>query len=114
MVLEYVKSIGNAAEACRDLDIPNSSFYNWKKAYDKEGKEVFLRKKPIPKSHPKKIKQSVIDKIVYLRETYQLGSWIIEFYLERYHNIHIISEKFRMYRLYLHQDHELTKEVFFL
>ena len=91
MVLEYAKTMGNAAEACRDLDIPHSSFYDWKKAYDKEGKEGLLRKKPIPKSHPKKLKQSVVDKIVHLRETYQLGSWRIKFYLERYHNI-IISE----------------------
>ena len=28
MVLEYSKAIGNAAEACRDLDIPHSSFYD--------------------------------------------------------------------------------------
>ncbi len=91
MVLEYAKAIGNAAEACRDLDVSHSSFYDWKKAYDKEGKAGLLRKKPIPKSHPKKLKQSVIDKIIDLRNTYQLGSWRIKFYLERYHNI-IISE----------------------
>ena len=91
MVLEYAKAIGNAAEACRDLDIPHSSFYDWKKAYDKEGKTGLLRKKPIPKSHPKKLKQSVIDKIIDLRNTYQLGSKRITYYLERYHNI-IISE----------------------
>ena len=91
MVLDYAKAIGNAAEACRDFDVPHSSFYVWKKAYDKEGKAGLLRKKPIPKSHPKKLKQAVIDKIVHLRKTYQLGSWRIKFYLERYHNI-IISE----------------------
>ena len=91
MVLEYAKAIGNAAEACRELDIPHSSFYDWKKAYDKEGKAGLLRKKPIPKSHPRKLKQSVIDKIIYLRNTYQLGSWRIKFYLERYHNT-VISE----------------------
>jgi transposase InsO family protein len=90
-VLEYAKAIGNAAEACRDLDIPHSSFYDWKKAYDKEGKAGLLRKKPVAKSHPRKLKQHVVDKIVYLRKTYQLGSWRIKYYLERYHNI-IISE----------------------
>jgi transposase InsO family protein len=90
-VLEYAKAIGNAAEAYLYLDILHSSFYDWKKAYDKEGKAVLLRKKPVAKSHPRKLKQQVVDEIVYLRKTYQLGSWRIKYYLERYHNI-IISE----------------------
>jgi len=91
MVLEFAKAIGSATKACQEFNIPRSSFYDWKKAYDQEGKAGLLRKKPIPKSHPRKLKQSVIDKIVYLRNTYQLGSWRIKYYLERYHNI-IISE----------------------
>ncbi len=33
-----------------------------------------LRKKPIAKSHPRKLKQSVVDQIIYLRKTYHLGS----------------------------------------
>ena len=91
MVLEFDKAIGSATKACQEFSIPRSPFYDWKKAYDKEGKAGLLRKKPIAKSHPRKIKQSVVDKIVYLRNTYQLGSWRIKYYLERYHNI-IISE----------------------
>ena len=90
-VLEYAEAIGNAREACKDLGIPKSSFYDWKKANEREGKAGLLRHKPIAKSHPRKLKQHVIDKIIYLRNTYQLGSWRMKFYLERYHNI-IISE----------------------
>jgi transposase-like protein len=73
-VLEYAKAIGNAAEACREFDIPRSSFYDWKKAYDKEGQSGLLRKKPIARFHPRALKPSVVEKILYLRKTYQLGS----------------------------------------
>jgi len=76
-------------KACKELGIPRSSFYDWKKAYDKEGKDGLIRHKPVAKSLHRKLKQHVIDKIVYLRNTYQLRSWRIKFYLERYHNIFI-------------------------
>ena len=36
LVLDYARGIGNNAEACRDFNIPDSSFYEWKKAYEKE------------------------------------------------------------------------------
>jgi transposase InsO family protein len=91
MVLEYAQAIGSVSETCRDLGIASSSFYEWKKAFENEGKAGLLRKKPIPKSHPKKLKPAVIDKIIYLRQTYQLGSKRITYYLERYHGI-IVSE----------------------
>jgi len=90
-ILEYAKVCKTVTVACKEFNIPRSSFYDWKKAYDKEGKAGLLRRKPVAKSHPRKLKQSVVDKIVYLRNTYQLGSWRIKYYLERYHNI-IISE----------------------
>ena len=49
LVLEFAKAIGSATKACQEFDIPRSSFYDWKKAYDQEGKAGLLRKKPIPK-----------------------------------------------------------------
>jgi transposase len=48
-----------------------------------------LRKQPIASNHPNKIKQDVIDKVLSLRKEYQLGSWRIKWYLERYHDISI-------------------------
>ena len=38
LVLEYTRGLGSNAKACRDFNIPDSSFYEWKKAYEKEGK----------------------------------------------------------------------------
>jgi transposase-like protein len=53
-ILEYAKYIGNVTKACKELNIPRSSFYDWKRAFGKEGESGLLRKKPIAKSHPRK------------------------------------------------------------
>ena len=52
MVLEYAKAIGSVSQTCQDLGIARSSFYEWKNAFEQEGKSGLLRKKPIPKNHP--------------------------------------------------------------
>jgi len=90
-VLEYARLCGSNTKACQEFNLPRSTFYDWKIAFEKEGKAGFLRKKPIARNHPRKLKQNVVDKIIELRKTYQLGSWRIKYYLERYHDI-IISE----------------------
>lgn len=76
-------------EECSDFKIPRSTFYYWKKKYDLEGKEGLKRKRPIAHNHPNKIPQAVIDKVLYLRKDYHLGSIRISWYLERYHEIKI-------------------------
>ena len=81
-ILESARAIGNAAVACSEFDMPRSSFYDWKKAYDKEGKAGLLRKKPVARSHPRALKPSVVEKILYLRKTFQLGSKRIKYYLD--------------------------------
>ena len=88
-ILEYAKAIGNSAEACREFDIPRSSFYDWKKAYDKDDKPGLIRKKPVSRSHPRALKPVIVEKILYLRKSYQLGAKRIKYYLERYHDITI-------------------------
>ena len=47
------------------------------------------RKKPIAYSHPRKAAPEVVEKILELRSTYQIGALRIAFYLERYHGIKI-------------------------
>jgi transposase InsO family protein len=91
IVLEHAKKFKTIKEALKIFHVPKSTFYKWKKAYDKNGKDGLLRKYPIASNHPKKIKQEIIEKILSLRKEFQLGSWRIKWYLERYHDI-IISE----------------------
>ncbi len=89
MVLEYARGIGSNAQACGDFNIPDSSFCEWKKAYEKEGKAGLRRKKPVAYSHPKKISIQVAEKILQIRRAYQLGPERIMWYLERYHGISV-------------------------
>ncbi len=46
-ILEYTRGIGSNADAIRDFNIPKSTFYDWKKTYEKEGKAGLRRKKPV-------------------------------------------------------------------
>ena len=84
-ILNYAKGIGNVYEACREFGVPRSSFYRWKKAYESEGIEGLIRKKPVARSHPKQIPPEYVEKILHLRTKYHLGPQRIAWYIERYH-----------------------------
>ena len=87
VVLEYARVFGSNREAYKACRIPKSTFYDWKKAFEKEGEEGLAYKKPIAKSHPGSLSQEVVDKILELRRVYLLGSKRITWYLDRYHGI---------------------------
>jgi transposase len=86
-VLEYAAVCRTVIQACREFNVPRSTFYEWKKAYEKGGKAGLARKKPVVLNHPRKLAQDVVDKILHLRQTYQLGPERIMWYLERDHGI---------------------------
>ncbi len=96
-IINYARDIGSNIDAIRTFKISRSTFYKWKKAFDKDGPQGLLRKKPIANTHPNKIKPDVVKKVLELRKEYQLGSWRIKWYLERYHGI-VISES-SVYRI---------------
>ena len=87
-VLEYAKLVG-VTKTCREFDVARSTFYEWKKRYEVEGRSGLYRKKPIAHRHPRKTSQVVIEKILELRRVYQLGAIRIMYYLKRYHDIQI-------------------------
>jgi transposase InsO family protein len=86
-VLEYATVCRTVIQACREFNVPRSTFYEWKKAYEKGGKTGLARKKPVVLNNPRKLAQDVVDKILDLRQTYKLGPERIMWYLERYHGI---------------------------
>ena len=88
-VLEYARACGNDAKAWREFEVPKSTFYLWKKAYEREGRAGLKRKKPVAHTHPKRIPPQVIEKVLQVRRSYQLGPERIKWYLERYHGISI-------------------------
>jgi hypothetical protein len=88
-VLEYAKVCRTVTKAYREFGVPKATFYDWKMAYDREGKAGLARNKPIAKNHPRSLFQDVVDRIPHLRKTYILGPERITWYLERYHGINI-------------------------
>ena len=87
-VLEYAEYFG-ATKACREFNVPCSSFYRWKQTYEHEGRAGLYRKKPVAYRHPRKTAPAVVEKILELRSAYQIGALRIAFYLDRYHGIKI-------------------------
>ena len=87
VVLDYAHGTGSVTKACCDFEVPRSIFYDWKKAFDKEGKAGLARKKPVALNHPRKLAPNVVDQILNLRQGYKLGPERITWYLERYHGI---------------------------
>lgn len=87
-VLEYAKHT-DVTKACKEFNVPRSSFYRWKQKYDGEGRSGLYRKKPIANRHPRKASPEVVEKILEIRRDYQLGALWITYYLERYHGIKI-------------------------
>lgn len=86
-VLEYADLSGNVRKACRAFEVPRSSFYEWKKKFDADGKAGLVRKKPIACSHPNQLSPEAVEKILYLRRKCHLGPDRITWYLERYYGI---------------------------
>jgi transposase InsO family protein len=87
VILDYAEGIGSDAKAYRELGIPKSTFYEWKRAFKKEGAIGLVPKKPIAKHHPRQLSSMTIEKILYLRSEYRFGPQRIVWYLERYHGV---------------------------
>ena len=88
VVLEYANQAG-ISKACREFNVPRSTFYYWKQKYENEGRSGLYRKKPIAYSHPRKTSPEVVEKILELRKEHQIGALRIMYYLNRYHGINI-------------------------
>ena len=86
---KYAATWGNVAKACRVFAVPRASYYMWKKAYDAEGEDGLVRKRPIARKHLRAIPQETVDKVLELCIGYHLGPQRIVWYLERYRGIRI-------------------------
>ena len=88
-VLGYARDIRSNSKAWREFEVPKSTFYLWKKTYEREGQAGLKRKKPIAHTHSKRVPPEVVEKILQIRQDYQLGPERIMWYLERYHGISV-------------------------
>lgn len=89
IILKHVKEFKSVSKTLAEFNIPRSTYYKWKSAFDKDGEKGLMRKHPVAHNHPNRIKEEVVDKVLSLRKEHQLGSWRIKWYLERYHDMHI-------------------------
>ena len=64
LVLELATHFG-PTKTCRDFEVPSSIFYEWKKAFKRDGVAGLKRKKPIALSHPRKVLPDVVDKFPF-------------------------------------------------
>ena len=87
VVLKYARGCGSDAKSYRCFEVPKSTFYRWKRAFEKEGEAGLVRKKPVAMSHPRQLGPEAVEKVLHLRGTYHLGPQRITWYLERYHGI---------------------------
>jgi transposase InsO family protein len=88
VVLEFAGHLG-VTKACREFNVPRSSFYRWKQKYEKGGESGLYRERPVAYRHPSKTSAEVVEKILELRKEYQFGALRIRYYLERYHGIKV-------------------------
>jgi transposase InsO family protein len=72
-LLELAEQLGSVAAACRSMKYSRSQYYELKKRFDLEGFQGLIDRPPIPKSHPKRKAQVVVDQILDL--TRQQPAW---------------------------------------
>jgi transposase len=109
-VIKYAEKLGNVRKACRYFGIARSTFYRWKRAYEKYGESGLANQSTAPHHHPRQLAQEVIDKVIHLRRQYHLGPICIVWYMKRYHGIHICDAT--VYRvLYRHGLNRLPRNV---
>jgi transposase InsO family protein len=87
VVLRYARECRSDVKSYRFFEVPRSTFYRWKRAFEKEGEAGLVRKKPVAMSHPRQLAPEVVEKVLHLRRTYHLGPQRITWYLERYHGV---------------------------
>ena len=109
-ILEVTKKLGKVSKILREYNVNKTSYYNWKKKYEKEGRQGLYRKKPSVNNHPKRLSEDAIAKILELRASYQMGPERIMWYLSRYHGIE--TSESTVYRtLVRHDVNRLSKKA---
>ena len=67
IVLEYAEGVGSVTKACREFEVPRSSFYRWKAAFALEGVKGLRKRRPVAWKHPRQLSSESIEKILHRR-----------------------------------------------
>jgi transposase InsO family protein len=90
-VLNHAIEGGNVSQTCRYFGISRETFYQWRRAYERDGERALINSKPCPQNPKLRTPAHIEEKILHLRKTYHLGQLRIKWYLERYHGIRVSS-----------------------
>ena len=69
-VLEHAQKTGNVRKTCRYFGIGRSSFYRWKRAFDRNGESGLVNKPRVARNHPNQLSKEVVDRVLYLRKNF--------------------------------------------
>ena len=61
-VLKHAQMTGNVRKTCHYFGIPRSSFYRWKKAFDRDGESGLINKPRVARNHPTQLSKEVVDR----------------------------------------------------
>jgi transposase InsO family protein len=87
--LEYAWAIESCSATCRELGVPRSTFYRWKKAFAERGRAGLVNRKPVGIRWPTQISEEAVERILQIRREHRMGPQRIAWYLERYHGIRV-------------------------
>ena len=89
-VLEHAAVGKNVSRTCRFFGISRDTFYEWRKAYLRDGEAGLLpRKRGAKRPHPNRLPESLQAQILQVRREFNLGPQRIVWYLQRYHSIRV-------------------------
>lgn len=66
-VPNFVKDHGSINEACEIFEISRTTYFNWKRKFEKHGEEGLLRKKRDSETYWNSIDKTTVDLILKLR-----------------------------------------------
>ena len=72
LILNLMSQEKNVSKACKEFEIPRSTYYDWKSRHKKYGDKGFLRTKENKEYQPM-IRSDIVDKILEVRKEFQMG-----------------------------------------
>jgi transposase len=112
-MLRHAAAERNVARICRRFGISRKSFYKWKRRHAEHGDAGLCDRARPPHRSPRAIAGDVVNKILYLRQSYHFGAGRITDYLRRFHqvavvrsSVHRILTRHGMQRLPANQKHQ--------
>ncbi len=79
----------NVAKTCRYYGISRTCYYRWYRRYQELGAEGLKDRSARPNASPRATARDVVEKVLYLRQSYHFGPARIHMYLLRYHNVQL-------------------------